>query len=386
VKQLTCESARAYLHEVERSDRQHPIVVISAYRDGTYAVDAERLRSLLIGLADVAVIPAQEDTFALAEVAGRRMIAYGGAINVVFATRRDVEAIDTRLLRPEVIAELKASDRPVDGEILALVTHRTNLPVSWAHTSPEKVAQVKFRSQLDNLLSRQRSGGSAAETADLVNLLESADDEIKVKERELSQVRAELEQEQGKTRELAGKVEGLLHSLRGRQAGDDTGEELAEVLTPLREALNSLVWGNPSLQYAVKIVAILYPDRLVFLESALVSAEDSDRNGFRKGHKALELLLKLATDYWEALVGGHGDQKAKAVFGQSAFAAGESGCLSTEGRRRRTFEYQGRDLLMEKHIKHGVKDSAAETLRVHFEWIAGEKRIVVGHCGKHLDF
>lgn len=41
---------------------------------------------------------------------------------------------------------------------------------------------------------------------------------------------------------------------------------------------------------------------------------------------------------------------------------------------------------MEKHLKHGVKGSLAEILRVHFEWIASEKKIVIGHCGKHLDF
>ncbi|AEI78628.1 hypothetical protein CNE_1c33230 [Cupriavidus necator N-1] len=32
-----------------------------------------------------------------------------------------------------------------------------------------------------------------------------------------------------------------------------------------------------------------------------------------------------------------------------------------------------REFLMEKHLKHGVKDSLAETLRVHFEWIAARK-------------
>ena len=41
---------------------------------------------------------------------------------------------------------------------------------------------------------------------------------------------------------------------------------------------------------------------------------------------------------------------------------------------------------MERHLKVGVRDSAATTLRVHFEWIAKEKRIVIGHCGKHLNF
>ena len=41
---------------------------------------------------------------------------------------------------------------------------------------------------------------------------------------------------------------------------------------------------------------------------------------------------------------------------------------------------------MLKHLKIGIKDSLSETLRVHFEWLADEKRIVIGHCGGHLPF
>jgi len=41
---------------------------------------------------------------------------------------------------------------------------------------------------------------------------------------------------------------------------------------------------------------------------------------------------------------------------------------------------------MLKHLKIGTKDSLSETLRVHFEWIAKEGCIVVGHCGGHLPF
>ncbi|WP_282454615.1 hypothetical protein [Burkholderia gladioli] len=41
---------------------------------------------------------------------------------------------------------------------------------------------------------------------------------------------------------------------------------------------------------------------------------------------------------------------------------------------------------MEKHLKIGIKDSVAETLRVHFEWVGADNVVVIGHCGKHLDF
>lgn len=134
------------------------------------------------------------------------------------------------------------------------------------------------------------------------------------------------------------------------------------------------------------LIATLYSDRIVFLETAKGSAKESDRGGFRQGAKAFELLQKLATEYWQQLADGKSDQQAKAVFGQNAYAANEASALSNDGKRRRTFNYRGRKFLMEKHLKHGVKDSLAETLRVHFEWLAHEKKIIVGHCGKHLDF
>lgn len=98
------------------------------------------------------------------------------------------------------------------------------------------------------------------------------------------------------------------------------------------------------------------------------------------------MLHTLATGYWSALNEGKGDQHAKGVFGKDAYAANESDSLSNEGKRLRTFTYRGQDFAMEKHLKHGVKDSKAETLRIHFEWLPAEKMLVVGHCGKHLNF
>jgi hypothetical protein len=41
---------------------------------------------------------------------------------------------------------------------------------------------------------------------------------------------------------------------------------------------------------------------------------------------------------------------------------------------------------MEKHLKIGSAENAADTLRIHFEWVAEDKLIVVGYCGAHLNF
>ena len=47
---------------------------------------------------------------------------------------------------------------------------------------------------------------------------------------------------------------------------------------------------------------------------------------------------------------------------------------------------KGSSIVMPMHLKIGVKDTAAETLRIHFEWFADEQKIVIGHCGPHLKF
>ena len=388
VKQLKLESASAFLREVERVDRGTPIVILSANRDGNYPVEPERLRSILIGLSDVVCVPVEEDTFAIEAIVGRRFMAFGGAINIVFP-RRSGESGDfygTTLLRPQEIADLLAGGTSIESEVLSAITHRTNLPFSWRHISLEKVRQAALRAQLAQMIERVKSGDRSGELAEYGALLEAADQELLSKDRELSEIYSDYEESEQAVRELQAKVSHLKHALSGLQSADDDGDEVPAVFLPLRDAMANVLKGTPSLRQALELIATLYPDRIVFLETAQNSAKESDRGGFRQGEKALSLMHKLVTEYWEQLADGGSDQHAKTVFGNNAYAANEASVLSNDGKRRRTFAYRGRDFLMEKHLKHGVKDSLAETLRVHFEWLAHEQKIIVGHCGKHLDF
>jgi hypothetical protein len=88
-KKLTVESCEAFQRELERLDRRHPFVVISADNDGRYHVDPERFRSLLLGLADIVVIPPEEDTIAIEGMIGRRYTPFNGAVKIIFPRRRN---------------------------------------------------------------------------------------------------------------------------------------------------------------------------------------------------------------------------------------------------------------------------------------------------------
>ncbi len=387
IKKLDESSAKAFLHEVEREARSYPIVLISCSREGLYPVEPERLRSILAGLADVVDISVGVDTFAIEAVVGRRHMAFGGAVNIVFPVRIGDRGpfCETVLLRAEVIAELLASGKSLESEVLAAITHRTNLPASWRHISLAKVDQAILHGRVAALLERAKGSDHAEEMAEYIELLKTADQDLIKMDADLKQTQADLEVKEEEVRDLKGEIYNLKQTLSGFQSDDGRGD-LLDALEPLREKVVDALKTKPTLQHVVDLMATLFPDRLVFLDTAMSAAKESDRNGFKFGEKACELLHTLATDYWQALVDGKGDQHAKAVFGQNAFAANEASVLSNDGRRLRTFSYRDRDFVMEKHLKHGVKDSKAETLRIHFEWIPGERKLVIGHCGKHLNF
>jgi hypothetical protein len=389
VKRLDEASAPAFLREVEREERASPIVLVSCPRNGAYPVEAERLRSILVGLADVVDVPSGVDTFAVQEIVGRRYIAFGGAINILFPMRRGDRGLfcETVLFRPNDIQALQNDGKAIESEVLAAITHRTNLPYSWRHISPEMVSQAILRSQLARVIEKSKTSDHSGELSEYTALLEEADRELQLKDDELARLRTEFENKSNETRKLHADIGSLKHALNGRQTADSLQDnEIVDAMAPLRESVSAVLKGDPSLQQALELVAALYVDRVVVLDTAFDSAKESDRGGFKIGSKAHELLLKLVTDYWQTLADGKSDQQAKAVFGQNAYAANEASALSNDGKRRRTFLHHGREFLMEKHLKHGVKDSLAETLRVHFEWLASEKRIIVGQCGKHLDF
>lgn len=53
-------------------------------------------------------------------------------------------------------------------------------------------------------------------------------------------------------------------------------------------------------------------------------------------------------------------------------------------RRKRTFDYEGEPVEMFRHLKIGVDEDVARTIRVHFHWDAEREKIVIGYCGEHL--
>jgi hypothetical protein len=148
-----------------------------------------------------------------------------------------------------------------------------------------------------------------------------------------------------------------------------------------RELLTRLCRGEATPEDCLAALELLFPSAVTILPSARKSAAEA--GGFRESGALKDQLFKLASVYRDALARGEGDQVAKSIFGHSEYSSKESG-LTNAGKRSRTFIYEGESIFMERHLKIGVKFSDAATLRTHFHWDHKGKRVVIGHCGKHL--
>lgn len=384
IRTLVPESSDEFVAEVEREDRRNPLVLLSCDRDGNYLTPLGELQSQLVGLCDIHFIPREVDTRHLDSLVGRDRCAYGGAVRI-FWTRRPFDTSNScssyLLLPPDRESTRPGRYSQAENPILAAITDQTNVPLALRHITREKVIEQTVRSRLERVQSTSMSFESTAAEGELQvyqDLLESVDAEIRAKDLEaerLKEIIANLQAENAKMKAIAAGYEKG-HSQSG-------GESEPNALGPMREATLALHRGSISLRQALVLIQHLYPDRVTILPSAFDSAAESDNARFQHCAKAAELLISLATTYWETLAGGGGDQHAKECFGTQVYGASEKG-LSARGRSERSFMYRGKMLQMDKHLKIGWTDSLVTTLRIHFEWVAEEKRIVIGHCGRHL--
>ena len=203
---------------------------------GTIQLSPNACVQFWLALSDVVEVPASVDTFAIEEIVGRRYIAFGGALNVVFPARKGDRGwfCETVLFRPSAIADFQADGKTVESEVLAAITHRTNLPYSWRHISPEMVNQAVLRGQLARMLERAKESDNSDELGEYIALLETADRELQAKDTELARMRGEYEAKEHEARKLQSDIANLKHALSGRQASEDTFEERSPLSSKTR--------------------------------------------------------------------------------------------------------------------------------------------------------
>jgi hypothetical protein len=384
VRRLTEVDADAFEYGVSDSARAFPIVQVSPLRNGGYPVDPQYLCDLLTGIAEVVLIPEDADTFAISNAVGARFSAYDGAVNILWpAVDRNGAAFvpSSRFLAADIERMRFQGLRP-ESELLATICHQTNAPLARAHLSPEQVHFMSLRSALESAAQATNTAVDAELRAlysqvdvEQRNTIMSLERTLQEQERQLTAARAECE-------ERESTISALKYQLA--QAGASV-QTLTGIGPSTRAAIEQGMADDASLEDCLRVIEQMYPDRLVILPTAWKSAKDA--SAFDSPRSAFALLAKLCTGYYDAMSTGKGDRAGLDVFGNKSFAARESETVEKNRRARelRCFRYKGTEVEMMRHLKIGVKDSVDKTFRAHFHWDAEAKRIVLGHCGRHLD-
>jgi len=371
----------AFGYLINQPDRHHPLVFVSPSPSGEYLINVEQLRFFLEGIAEIVLIPVGANTFKMGEMLGSQYIVWGGGINIIFPEVHlyGSRFCPTKRLTPDAINAIENENDNREREILSIVTHRVNLPNSWRHISLDKVNEQIQKDERKRLREQAIQTGK---TNDYVDFLEGYVAEIEQKmstaENRANENETMFLEVDDENRQLKYEIEGLKLSLS--HIPQSKSVDIPDYIGRLLDTTSKYMTPKESLM----VISSLFSERLVVLDSAFKSADDSDE--FKEKKQAFQLLWKLSNEYWMALADGKGDVEARQVFGKNEYASneGETAGSNKRAKSARTFEYKGKSIEMMKHVKHGVKDSASETIRIHFDWDAEDKKIVIGYCGPHL--
>lgn len=305
----------------------------------------------------------------------------------------EVQASAPAAPEPVVVVEDTARLTELEGQIVALEStlqqERTGRADTERRLNETELLLTLFQDEARELTQKQdlMLGRSDSSTpASLRPLLQGLSDVFQATHTLIERT-TRLEGDVAQTELLEQEVKDLRQEVAGLRVKAEIRERyqpqtVGVDYTKLAPLLPKIGGKNPPLGAILDLVAEVFPDRITVLPSARKSAEVSTH--FTRGEQAFDLFWKLTTDYWET-VRTKGDTEAKKLFGQS-YAATESDSLSLPGRQRRTFRYKDTDLFMGTHLRIGTADNKSDTLRIHFAWLGDAQRIVIGHCGKHLDF
>jgi len=259
--------AEALAYEIESSERNYPIIIVSPTSEGDYLVDLEKLLSQTSGLAETIQIQVGADTYGIAAIFGKTHSAYNGAINILFPiiNRDNNEYLPTHLLLPERINEILNTEDSVEFEILKSISHRMNVPNSWLHITPELVKGAIRKRELDKL--RQHS----EETGELKQYIELLEEDIQQKQVDNEKLLVTIDTLQGdnnyysseydisneEKKLLQLKVDGLLGHLDDYKKSHQERGELRDCSEELRELIYDYLNGYITPYRSLELISFL---------------------------------------------------------------------------------------------------------------------------------
>ena len=377
-----------FLFEAERMERHYPLVLVSPSRVGKYLINSLHLQDELVGLAQVVRIVPEFDSGKMEEILGYQWSARDGAVNVIHIPK-PTEYVRSEYFPAGRIKSWGNTQKARVSRLLTWVTNDTNVAQRKNRIRPEDVRQATFRRQIgveatQRRISEMKSKELRTELSKALRRISNQNvyfDELVEENSNLEANNSNLLQQLKDADDMIDEKKFLIGKLTDQLGNSVNEKSNGHDVNYLFELFCRKEQPNP--EECLKTIEILFDTDCVVLDTAKKSAQDV--NTFRNGWRLLEMLKRLVGDYRQVLI-EEGDSRARLVFGTSEYAPKESEIVMKNKylRRARTFRYRGEDIEMFRHLKIGTAKDATITIRVHFHWDSHKKKIVIGHCGKHL--
>lgn len=374
-----------FYEALQNPDRKCPLILVSRHWDtGEPKIDAAQLGKVLLGTAVVYLTADDGVEKELDYFLPKEYRCFNGAVRIYWPNADFAVANDYRRHRfflAEKIDELSPSE--VQNMIVRAIARRAR------HEDYHIVSTIEDIVSKTRELRMQVLRDAGQSTQELVQLQEEEIETLSAKVTRLELENGSLWREFENQDTEADNLREKLHV--AETSADYARRECAElrdaagVLRAKTEILDHLDHLPETLPDVLGLIGRLHSNTIVFTQSAFDSAGESD---FADLDIAWRCLWFMATVLHELYFGEQrGGDIGQSFRDQTGFELTLTESKLTKKDRKlmssRELEYAGEILDITPHVKYG--DKSPHCLRVHYHAHLQTKKIIVGHCGNHLD-
>lgn len=164
----------------------------------------------------------------------------------------------------------------------------------------------------------------------------------------------------------------------------DRANQVGRIEAATRQVRSIAEYPNTP-QAIARYFETVYPERIAFTERAYRSMDECET----KSEVLWEVFYHIATDLFD-LVKTNPAQAYTEFKNKTGWdiGRGEGSQTHADSRLMRQYvdTYDGQEIDIEAHIKNGVRESDPKFVRIYFAYDPSvADKIIIGHCGKHLD-
>ena len=399
---MTTSSGKELWNQLRSSTRSGPIVVVAESSHEQYLIDANLLSRQLAGIAAVLLLPFkfQEEFTYYASKSHHCLPAAVRIYQPNLQPSNGRDAMQHRFLAASIVREQDPGE-VVEWIVRALV-RQPILNNALAIFSPEDVKQFQRTERLEqlrkNIEGRVSPVEKNSEDAEYLALMEQENKDLseksKILELDFNKKIQDFEEENFnqlcKNEDFEQQIAELIFKVQIVENNAQRIKEKNNTDTTERKALlwNATYKLPTSVQEIATLAAQCWEGQICFTQRAQRSLK---KTAFSDNQILWQALWHMANTlhplYFSAKT--LPPKQVEEDFGN--YAAGftithSEGATTREDRelmRLREDEFEGEHIDIEPHLKYGTKHP--KLLRIYYAIDTKFKRLVIGHCGDHLD-